>query len=250
MRHRNKGRKLGVKSGHRKHMLRQLVEALLLHGRIKTTITRAKEAQPIAERMITWAKKGTLHHRRMAFALVSRRDIVNRLFDQLVEVYRNRQGGYTRIIRVGMRPGDGAPVVLLELVDWVAGGEKLVGQNTKQEKKVEGEEGLEGKDDKEKKEKKDKKAKDAKESAKKAKDAKAEDKKAKVVKDPEKEKKKAERKAAEDKRKAERAAQREKLKKEAPAKKDEGKKAEAKKTVAKKAAAPKKAKAVKAKETK
>jgi large subunit ribosomal protein L17 len=250
MRHRNQGRKLGVKSAHRNAMLRQLVEALFLHGRIKTTITRAKEARSIAERIVTWAKKGTLHHRRMAFGVIYRKDIVNRLFDHIVEWYRNRPGGYTRIIKLGQRPGDGAPVAFLELVDWVPGTEKLLGQNTKQEKKVEGEEGLEGKEDKEKKEKKDKKVKEAKATAKKVKDAKAEEKKSKVPKNPEKEKKKAERKAAEDKRKQERAANREKLKKETTVKKEDGKKPEAKKAAPKKVAPKKAAKSVKAKEKK
>jgi large subunit ribosomal protein L17 len=217
-------------------MLRQLVEALFLHGRIRTTVTRAKEAAPIAERIITWAKKGTLHHRRLAFAVIYRRDIVNRVFDIMAEWYRNRPGGYTRIIKLGQRMGDGAPVAFLELLDWVPGTEKLVGQNVKQEKPVEGEEGLEDKDKGKEKEKKEKKAKDA---AKKTKAAKPEEKKSKVPKDPAKEKKKAERQAAEEKRKQERAAQREKAKKDVTAKKEEGKKSEGKTSVPKKPAAKK-----------
>lgn len=239
MRHRNQGRKLGVKSSHRNAMLRQLVEALFLHGRIRTTVTRAKEARPIAERIITWAKKGTLHHRRLAFAVIYRRDIVNRVFDHMAAWYQNRQGGYTRIIKIGQRPGDGAPVAFLELLDWVPGTEKLVGQNVKQEKPVEGEEGLEGKDkDKAKKEKQ------AKDAAKKTKAAKPEVKKSKVAKDPAKEKKKADRQAAEEKRKQERATLREKAKKDLTAKKEEGKKAADKKTETKKSAV-KKAKSAK-----
>jgi len=126
MRHRNQGRKLGVKSSHRNAMLRQLVEALFLHGRIRTTITRAKEARPIAERIITWAKKGTLHHRRLAFAVIYRRDIVNRIFDHMAAWYTTRPGGYTRIIKIGQRAGDGAPVACLELLDWVPFAEKKV----------------------------------------------------------------------------------------------------------------------------
>jgi large subunit ribosomal protein L17 len=249
MRHRNHGRKLGLKSAHRNALLRQLVEALFLHGRIRTTVTRAKEARPIAERIITWAKKGTLHHRRLAFAVIYRRDIVNRIFDHMAAWYRNRQGGYTRIIKIGQRMGDGAPVAFLELLDWVPGTEKLIGQNMKQEKPVEGEEGLEGKDKEKDKEKKEKKAKEAKEAAKKAKAPKPEEKKSKVAKDPAKEKKKAERKAAEEKRKQERAAHREKTKKEVISKKEEGKKAESKKAEVKKAE-PKKAEAKKAKPAK
>ena len=227
-------------------MLRQLVEALFLHGRIRTTVTRAKEVRPIAEHIITWAKKGTLHHRRMAFGVIYRRDVVNRIFDHIVEWYRNRQGGYTRIIQLCQRAGDGAPVAFLELLDWIPGTEKLVGQNVKQEKTVEGEEGLEGKD-KEKKEKE--KEKKAKEAAKKAKAPKPEEKKSKTSKDPAKEKKKAERQAAEEKRKQERAAHREKAKKEIVAKKEETKKAEPKKAAPKKATA-KKAKPAKGKEKK
>ena len=213
MRHRNSGRKLGVAKDHRKAMLRQLVEALFLHGRIRTTVTRAKEAQPIAERVITWAKKGTLNHRRMAFAVIYRKDVVNRVFDQMAEWYRNRQGGYTRIIKIGLRPGDAAPMAFLELVDWVQG-EKLAGQNLKQVKRPKGEEGAEGK-----KEEKSKKAKVSK-----TKEApKAAPAKKKTPQDPEKEKKKTERKAAQDKVKQERAAAREKVKKEKAEKKPQAK---------------------------
>jgi large subunit ribosomal protein L17 len=217
-----------------------------LHGRIRTTVTRAKEARPIAERIITWAKKGTLHHRRLAFAVIYRRDIVNRIFDHMAAWYTNRQGGYTRIIKIGQRMGDGAPVAFLELLDWVPGTEKLIGQNVKQEKPVEGEEGLEGKDKEKDKEKKEKKAEEA---AKKTKAPKPEEKKSKVAKDPAKEKKKAERQAAEEKRKQERAAHREKTKKEVVSKKEEGKKTEGKKAEAKKAET-KKAKPAKGKEKK
>jgi len=204
MRHRNSGRKLGVTSDHRKAMLRQLVEALFLHGRIRTTVTRAKEARPIAERIVTWAKKGTLHHRRLAFAVIYRQDVVNRVFDHMVEWYRNRPGGYTRIIKMGPRPGDNAPMAFLELVDWVPG-EKLMGQNLKPVKKAEGEEGAEVKGEKKEKigKKKETKSKEAVKPRKKA--AKAQD--------PEKEKKKSERKTAQDKQKQERAVAREKVKK-------------------------------------
>lgn len=219
MRHRNSGRKLGVTKSHRNAMLRQLVEALFLHGRIRTTVTRAKEAQPIAERVITWAKKGTLHHRRMAFALIYREDVVNRVFDQIVEWYRNRQGGYTRIIKIGPRPGDGAPMAFLELVDWISG-EKLVGQNLKQVKKPAGEEGAAGKEEKGKKEKAKKE--------KSEKTAKAKPAKTAAAKDPEKEKKKAERKVAQDKLKQERAAVREKAKQEKAEKKSQVKTAKPK----------------------
>jgi len=93
MRHRNFGRRLGMPTNRRNAMIKQLVEALFLHGRIRTTISRAKETKPVAERVVTWAKKGTLHHRRMAFAMISRRDVVNRLFDSIAAWYANRAGG-------------------------------------------------------------------------------------------------------------------------------------------------------------
>lgn len=214
MRHRNGGRKLGVTSDHRKAMLRQLVEALFLHGRIRTTVTRAKEAQPIAERIVTWAKKGTLHHRRLAFSVIYRQDVVNRVFDHIVEWYRTRQGGYTRIVKMGFRPGDRAPMAILELVDWVAG-EKLAGQNLKQVKKPEGEGEPEDKKDKKEKKEKTTKAKGAKVKAQTAAD--------KKTADPEKEKKKAARKEALDKVKQERAQTREKVKKELADKKGQPK---------------------------
>jgi len=190
-------------------MLKQLVEALFLHGRIKTTVARAKEARRLAERMVTLAKKGTLHHRRQAMAVITRKDVVNRLFDHIVEWYKERQGGYTRIIKLGRRVGDAAPMAFLELVDWIPG-EKLVGQFTKIVKPETGEEEGEAKS-KDKAKKAKAKEKEKKKAAKKASDK---GKEKKVVKSPEKEKKISERKAEKEKMKKERAAQREKAKKE------------------------------------
>jgi len=208
MRHRNRGRKLGLRSAARWALLRQLVESLFLHGRVLTTVTRAKEARRIAERLVTWAKRGTLHHRRLALAVLYRPEVVHRLFDSIVEWYRNRPGGYTRIIKLGMRPGDGAPMAFLELVDWIPG-EKLTGQLTKVIKKTEGEEGQEGKGEKGKKEKEAKKPEE-----KKAKGPVKAETKAKSPKDTEKEKKKAARQASLAKQKQERAAAREQAKQE------------------------------------
>lgn len=228
MRHRNRGRKLGLRSAPRLALLRQLVEALFLHGRVRTTLTRAKEARRLAERLVTWAKRGTLHHRRLAFAVLYRPDIVNRLFDTIVEWYRTRPGGYTRIIKLGVRPGDAAPMAYLELVDWIPG-EKLSGQLTKVIKKAEGEEGKEGKESKtgkEGKEPKDEKGKKEKVvkkgEAKKGKTAPKAESKPRHAKDPEKEKKKADRQAAATKLKQERAAAREKLRKEQGGRKGKG----------------------------
>lgn len=231
MRHRTSGRRLGVPEHRRRAMMKQLVEALFLHGRIKTTLARAKETKSMAEKIVTLAKKGTLHHRRQAMAIISRKDVVNRLFDNIVEWYKDRQGGYTRIIKIGKRVGDAADVAYLELVDWIPG-EALPGQHMKQIKVAETDE------DKEKKEKKEKK------SAKKKATKKVE-KKRKVTKTDEQKKKIEARKSEKDKVKKERAAAREKAKKEKLAGKDDRKKAaknsrDAKKKMVKKVALEKK----------
>ncbi|MEW6517441.1 MAG: 50S ribosomal protein L17 [candidate division FCPU426 bacterium] len=223
MRHRTAGRKLGVPTKRRKAMLRQLVEAVLLHGRIKTTITRAKAAQPLVERMVTLAKRGTLHHRRQAMAFIPRQDVVNRLFDQIVEWYKQRQGGYTRIIKIGPRPGDGAPMAFIELVDWIPG-DKLPGQLTKIIRVEETDEAAKSAKDKKAKEKKEaKKAdkkdtkKDAKKEAKKdAKKDKTQDKETskRTPRDAEKEKRIAERRAEKEHQKKTKAAERARKKQE------------------------------------
>lgn len=190
-------------------MLRQLVEALFLHGRIKTTVARAKETRRLAERMVTLAKKGSLHHRRLAMAFIPRKDVVNRLFDQIVEWYKERQGGYTRIIKLGSRAGDAAAMAFLELVDWIPGA-KLPGQLTKLEKSETGEEAGADKQ----KAKKTSKSKE-KDKTKKAVETSAQKAGAKKsAKSPEKEKKISERKAEKDKSRKEKAAERERLKKE------------------------------------
>jgi large subunit ribosomal protein L17 len=233
MRHRKSGRRLGVRSARRKAMMKQLVEALFLHGRIKTTVARAKETRRVAERMVTLAKKGGLHQRRQAMSVIVRKDVVNRLFDHIVEWYKERNGGYTRIIRIGKRTGDAAPVAFLELVDWIPG-DKLEGQLTKLVKSETGEEEGEGKakvkekakKDKEKTEKKEKKDKQVKKVTKKVKVK-------KVKKSPEKEKKISERKVEKDKTKKERASERDKVKKDKVDKKSKAKVAV--KKVAKKA---------------
>jgi large subunit ribosomal protein L17 len=195
-------------SNRRNAMIKQLVEALFLHGRIRTTIARAKETRPVAERVITWAKRGGLHHRRMAMALISRKDVVNRVFDSIVEWYKERPGGYTRIIHIGPRPGDAADMAFLELVDWVSTGEKLPGQNVKAVKVAEGE----GEQtDKEKKEK-------AKQKKLKKEAAKPVVVKKKTVKSPEQLKRIAERNAEQDKVRKAKASVRDKAKQEQQAK--------------------------------
>lgn len=109
-------RKLGLATDQRRAMLRSLVTSFLKHGRIETTETRAKEARSIAEKMITLAKRGDLHARRQVLAYVLEEEVVQRLFDEIAPKYAERNGGYTRMIKKGPRRGDGAEVVILELV--------------------------------------------------------------------------------------------------------------------------------------
>ena len=109
-------RKLGVKSAHRQSMLRNLVTDLFRYGRIQTTDCRAKEARREAEKMITLAKRGDLHARRQVLAYVKDEDVVSKLFDEIAPKYEERHGGYTRILKLGPRPGDVAESVFLELV--------------------------------------------------------------------------------------------------------------------------------------
>lgn len=109
-------RKLGRPTDQRRAMLRNLVTSFLENGRIETTTTRAKETRSMAEKMITLGKKGTLHARRQALAYITKEDVVKKLFDEIAPKYQERQGGYTRIVKVGPRRGDGAEMSILELV--------------------------------------------------------------------------------------------------------------------------------------
>mgnify|MGYP000784579038 FL=1 len=109
-------RKLGRVTSHRNLMLRNLVTDLLRNGRIETTVTRAKETRRMAEKMITLAKRGDLHARRQVLAYVLEEDVVKTLFDEIAPKYAERNGGYTRMIKKGPRRGDGAEVVIPELV--------------------------------------------------------------------------------------------------------------------------------------
>ena len=109
-------RKLGRPTAHRKAMLRNLVTDLLREGRISTTEHRAKESRRQAEKMITLAKRGDLHARRQVLAYVYDEDVVTKLFDEIAPNYADRNGGYTRILKLGPRRGDCAEVVFLELV--------------------------------------------------------------------------------------------------------------------------------------
>lgn len=128
-----KGRKLGRTASHRKALLRNLANQLIEHKEIRTTTAKAKEARSKVERLITYAKKGELHHRRLAFAFLRNKQSINILFDEIAPVYAERQGGYTRVVKLGRRSGDGAELSLLQLVDF----EKL-GDTKKSEKKKPG----------------------------------------------------------------------------------------------------------------
>lgn len=108
--------KLGLTTGHRKAMLRNLVTSLIKENRIQTTETRAKEVKSIADKMVTLAKKGDLAARRQALAYIYDEEVVKKLFNSVGPKYTDRQGGYTRIVKVGHRRGDAAPMVILELV--------------------------------------------------------------------------------------------------------------------------------------
>ncbi len=110
-------RKLGRPSDHRRAMLRNLVRSLFMHESIVTTVPRAKEARRLAEQMITLAKENTLHARRQVRAFLNDESLVKHLFDTIAPRYRNRQGGYTRIVRVGVRRGDAVETAVLELVE-------------------------------------------------------------------------------------------------------------------------------------
>lgn len=115
MRHRKSGRKLNRTSSHRSAMFRNMVTSLLEHERIVTTVPKAKEIRRWADSMITLGKRGDLHARRQALAIVRRKNVVHKLFAELGPRYQTRQGGYTRIVKMGFRKGDGAPMCLIEL---------------------------------------------------------------------------------------------------------------------------------------
>lgn len=118
MRHNYKGRKLGTDFSHTKAMKRSLVQALFLNDRIKTTEARAKEIRPDVDQIITWAKKGDLHSRRLAIAALGNdSELVREIFEKVEQgMFQDRNGGYTRILKLGNRKGDNAPMVIMELV--------------------------------------------------------------------------------------------------------------------------------------
>lgn len=117
MRHHYKGRKLGTDFAHTKAMKKSLAQALFTNDRIKTIDSRAKEIRPLVDKIITWAKKGDLHSRRLAIAALGNKELVREIFEKVAQgQFQDRQGGYTRIIKLGPRKGDNAPMVIMELV--------------------------------------------------------------------------------------------------------------------------------------
>lgn len=118
MRHRVAGRKLGRHTKHRELMFRNMLVSLLHHERIRTTLAKGKELRTWADKIITLAKKDTLHARRQAFARLRNETIVKKLFDEIAPKMKGREGGYTRIYKMGWRQGDGAPLSLVELVSY------------------------------------------------------------------------------------------------------------------------------------
>lgn len=117
MRHRKKGRQLSRTASHREALLRNMATSLFRHGRISTTTAKAKELRPYAERLITLAKRGDLHARRIASRKIADREVLGALFETIGPRFAERPGGYTRVLKLGHRQGDGAEMALIELVD-------------------------------------------------------------------------------------------------------------------------------------
>lgn len=117
MQHNRAGRKLGRTSAHRKALFRNQLDSLFLHERIQTTISKAKELRPLAEKLVTVARRGGLHARRLALRDISQ-DAARRLFDEIAPRFATRPGGYTRILKLGQRPGDAAEKAIIEFVDF------------------------------------------------------------------------------------------------------------------------------------
>jgi large subunit ribosomal protein L17 len=116
MRHRVKGKKLSRDSAQRKALLRNLVTSFLEKERIRTTLAKAKATRPVAEKIITLGKNNSLHSRRLALRFIYKKDVVKKLFDEIGPRFSERPGGYTRIIKIGPRAGDGAEMAILELI--------------------------------------------------------------------------------------------------------------------------------------
>jgi large subunit ribosomal protein L17 len=121
MRHQQAGRKLGRDAAHRKALYANLTASLIEHGRIKTTVAKAKEVRPVAEEMITLGRRGDVPARRQALKFLRSQDVVHKLFSEVGPRFSDRPGGYSRIVKLGPRQGDAAEMAYLELVDYVPG---------------------------------------------------------------------------------------------------------------------------------
>jgi len=117
LRHKISGRQFGRASGPRRAMFRIMVTDLLRHGQIKTTVAKAKAIRPLTEKMVSLGKGGTLHDRRQAAAFITDKSVVKAVFDEIAPRFEERNGGYTRITRLGVRAGDAAEMALIELID-------------------------------------------------------------------------------------------------------------------------------------
>lgn len=118
MRHKHGYRKLGRDSAHRKALLRNLATSLIIHERITTTLPKAKELRGFVEKLVTLGKKGSLHHRRQAAEVLFEKQAVSKVFGELSGRFKDRQGGYVRVLKTGIRPGDGAKMAIIEFVDF------------------------------------------------------------------------------------------------------------------------------------
>lgn len=135
MRHAIKHRKLGRTTSHRTAMFRNQLASLIEHGRIRTTLPKAKELRPIAERLITRGREDTVHARRVAGRWIPDRATIKKLFDEIGPRFADRPGGYLRILKLGPRPGDAAEMAILELVDFEATGTEPEATDDKKKKK-------------------------------------------------------------------------------------------------------------------
>jgi large subunit ribosomal protein L17 len=144
MRHRNEGRKLSRNTSHRRALLRNLVTSFLEHGRLMTTLPKAKEIRPLAEKMITLGKRDSLHARRQVQAYLLKEAIAKRVFDTIAPKFADRKGGYSRIIKLGYRKGDGADLAIIELL-----GSELEVKKAEKAAKVSEKETKKAKDEKE-----------------------------------------------------------------------------------------------------
>lgn len=134
MRHRVAHRKLGRTSSHRLSVLRNLSASLIRHGRVRTTLTKAKELRPFAEKLVTLGRKDSLHARRRALSILPDKRAVSKLFNDLSPRFSDRPGGYTRILKLSPRQGDGAPMAFIEFVDYRFDGTSGIESTAKSEK--------------------------------------------------------------------------------------------------------------------